>query len=177
MPCYNNWYFDSTPSILWQRKVQRKCSGSPSPFVRDKIKTTHSAWIWKPVQHSTESMRRESIHSQSGSRHVCQVGRNSPKGTWNGTAEIHFCGRVAVSCRLAVHLNATKTRIAGVTAFCVLPCYLFPRHWTLVVCVPQSPPRRTIQCYVFPIYRAGFMYELLLVWFLCFNDSTNEWIS
>ena len=36
-----------------------------------------------------------------------------------------------------------------------------PRHWALVVCVSQSPSRRTIQCYVFPIYRAGFKYELV----------------
>ena len=57
--------------------------------------TTHSAWIWKPVQRATESMRRGFIHSQSGSRHGCQVRRK--KSTWNGTAAICFWGRDAVS--------------------------------------------------------------------------------
>ena len=52
-----------------------------------------------------------------------------------------------------------------------------PEHWALVLCVPPSPPHRTIQCCVFRIYHAGFMNDLFVVWFLCFYNSTNGWIS
>ena len=50
----------------------------------------------------------------------------------------------------------------------VSQCFAFPhvicspQHWALVLCVPPSPPYKTIQCYVFPIYHAGFMHDLFV---------------
>ena len=36
-----------------------------------------------------------------------------------------------------------------------------PEHWALVLCVPPSPPYKTIQCCLFLIYHAGFHARLV----------------
>ena len=80
----------------------------------------------------------------------------------------------------------TVNKYGGVTAFCVL---FSPEHWALVLCVPHSPPHKNIHNLVPRVSRRlhgneaeqfsamcpSFMHDLLVVaWFLCFDNSTNE---